>query len=302
MVHIHRIPWIDIVKGYAIILMVFGHSSLPSSIQSWIFAFHMPVFFILSGMTTKWDNCSFLRFIANKSISLGRPFVIYSVICIVIITGFNLAQLSLSSGWGDFALWFVPVLLISLILCKGLIYIGSDLYVTGILLILAYLSGKLTTLGYSLPWSLSVVPYASFFIIFGKIIKLKITAHKIDKLWVLITSFFFTFLLSHFYKLDMSHNQILPLLPITLGALSGSLFLFVTSMVTDKSSKVFSKIIQSVGKETFIILSFSQIFIMMMNKYFECNFILKYCSLIIALIILKHIKDLFKNLYYHKNC
>lgn len=48
--------WADIAKGIAIILMVLGHSSLPAVIQNWIYSFHMPFFFFISGVLTKSVN------------------------------------------------------------------------------------------------------------------------------------------------------------------------------------------------------------------------------------------------------
>jgi len=60
----NRIVWIDIAKGIAIILMVIGHSTIPSWLSSFIWTFHMPLFFIASGWTTKkgmYSNSEFLK-------------------------------------------------------------------------------------------------------------------------------------------------------------------------------------------------------------------------------------------------
>lgn len=45
----HRLTGLDIAKGIGIILVVIGHSSLPYPLKRIIFAFHMPLFFLLSG-------------------------------------------------------------------------------------------------------------------------------------------------------------------------------------------------------------------------------------------------------------
>lgn len=46
-----RIDYLDMVKGIGIILVVIGHSTLPSdSVITWLASFHMPLFFIVSGM------------------------------------------------------------------------------------------------------------------------------------------------------------------------------------------------------------------------------------------------------------
>ena len=47
-----RIEWIDIAKGLAIMVVVIGHTvPFESFARNVIFSFHMPLFFILSGMT-----------------------------------------------------------------------------------------------------------------------------------------------------------------------------------------------------------------------------------------------------------
>ncbi len=48
-----RIDWVDIAKGIAIICMIIGHSVGKDSIGIFIFSFHMPIFFVLSGYTIK---------------------------------------------------------------------------------------------------------------------------------------------------------------------------------------------------------------------------------------------------------
>lgn len=44
-----RIQWIDIAKGLGIILVIIGHSGAPDIIRKYIYGFHMPLFFIISG-------------------------------------------------------------------------------------------------------------------------------------------------------------------------------------------------------------------------------------------------------------
>lgn len=67
---------IDIAKGLGIFLVVWGHMSPPSGISMTIWLFHMPLFFLLSGMTLnlKYD---FLDFAKNKVKSLLLPFVFF---------------------------------------------------------------------------------------------------------------------------------------------------------------------------------------------------------------------------------
>lgn len=75
-----RLKWLDIAKGIAIILMVIGHTSIPSTLSRFIFAFHMPLFFIASGWTTNWAKLNFVGFVRRKFTSIMIPFIYYSAI------------------------------------------------------------------------------------------------------------------------------------------------------------------------------------------------------------------------------
>lgn len=44
-----RLHWIDALKGMGIMLVVFAHHSLPVALDTYIFSFHMPLFFFISG-------------------------------------------------------------------------------------------------------------------------------------------------------------------------------------------------------------------------------------------------------------
>ena len=50
-----RIEWIDYCRGLAILMMIAGHSLGNTSpyIANFIFAVHMPIFFVLSGILLK---------------------------------------------------------------------------------------------------------------------------------------------------------------------------------------------------------------------------------------------------------
>lgn len=62
----HKIDWIDIFKGILIIFMVIGHSTTWGS--SYIYAFHMPAFFFISGYTTNYDKYDFISYFKHKFI------------------------------------------------------------------------------------------------------------------------------------------------------------------------------------------------------------------------------------------
>ena len=78
-----RIGNIDTAKGILIILVVIGHvlnfnAPATSAIKTWIYSFHMPAFFIISGLLInpeKWERQSFLTFIKHKAYSLLIPYI-----------------------------------------------------------------------------------------------------------------------------------------------------------------------------------------------------------------------------------
>ena len=78
-----RIEWIDVAKGICIVLMVVGHTRLPSIISNWIWSFHMPFFFFISGMTFKVGNYKSLNFFLYRKLrTLLVPFFVFSILVI----------------------------------------------------------------------------------------------------------------------------------------------------------------------------------------------------------------------------
>ena len=48
-----RVNWIDYAKAIAMVLVIFGHIATRNCLKDWIYSFHMPLFFSLSGITLK---------------------------------------------------------------------------------------------------------------------------------------------------------------------------------------------------------------------------------------------------------
>jgi fucose 4-O-acetylase-like acetyltransferase len=76
-----RIEFIDIMKGIGIILVVVGHISQLNILNTWIFSFHMPLFFFISGITfsvSKKEN-----FIRKKVNKILIPYFIFSLLTFI---------------------------------------------------------------------------------------------------------------------------------------------------------------------------------------------------------------------------
>lgn len=139
----NREEWIDVAKGILIILVVLGHSvSGPyydlSNIIDYIYLFHMPAFFIISGYLYK--RGSLVERLKKRTKRLLLPYFSYvTIITIIIIIKMISKNESIKSIvkqivrnvlGGQYlhnycgALWFVTCLL-----CTEIIYITIDKYI-----------------------------------------------------------------------------------------------------------------------------------------------------------------------------
>lgn len=74
-----RIDWIDIAKGIGILLVILGHSvQFGGIVHNLIFSFHMPLFFVLSGLVYKYSDNK--TFIIKKIKVLIIPFISFYII------------------------------------------------------------------------------------------------------------------------------------------------------------------------------------------------------------------------------
>lgn len=288
-----RLNWLDIAKGIAILLMVLGHTSIPSVLSNFIWAFHMPLFFIASGWTTNWEKTDFIGFTKSKIRTLLVPFFVYSLVVLwmQIPQGWDDFNHWIRNGWGSYALWFIPVLFLASLLAKLIYGIKNRYLLLGCAFMFAGISGILSFYKLHLPWTLSSVPFATFLIVVGTELKRFSSIIVDSKLWYILILFFVTAGISNFWRLDLCFNSILPFLPLTIGAIAGTLMIFMVSSWIDKHLKYVSIMLQKVGNETYLIVAFSQIIIILLNEYFSLNVVLKYAILLLTLVALKYIKD-----------
>jgi acyltransferase len=289
----NRLQWLDTAKGIAILLMVLGHSSIPSILSNFIWAFHMPLFFIASGWTTNWQKTDFIGFTKRKFRTLLVPFFVYSLVVLMIQIPQGWIDFNhwIYNGWVSYALWFIPVLFLASLFAKVIYSIKNRYLLLGCAFMFAAISGILSFYKIQFPWTLSSVPFATFLIVMGTELKRFNSVIADSKLWYILILFFVTAVISHFWRLDLCFNSILPFLPLTIGAIAGTSMIFMVSSWIDKHLKYVSIMLQKVGKETYLIVAFSQIIIMLLNEYFSLNLVLKYSVLLLTLVALKYIKD-----------
>lgn len=77
----HRTPFLDIAKAICICLMVIGHSGCPEYLHRFIYMFHMPCFFFISGWLLKDKYITDLKKgMFNKIKGSYYPFVKWSLV------------------------------------------------------------------------------------------------------------------------------------------------------------------------------------------------------------------------------
>ena len=88
-----RIEWVDMLKGFGIILVMLGHASFPESLRIELYTFHMPLFFFMSGYVfsiKKYSN--FKDFLIYKAKTLLLPLMVFSIFMTIANTIFDIVN------------------------------------------------------------------------------------------------------------------------------------------------------------------------------------------------------------------
>ena len=102
-----RIEWIDMAKGYGILLVIYAHLG-RDSLWTWMYSFHLPLFFFLSGYVFNGQR-KFGEFVQKKCkailvpyFCLGIPMVMFQILLLINAGKFSLKE----------CLWLVKSLLL----------------------------------------------------------------------------------------------------------------------------------------------------------------------------------------------
>ncbi|MEG1821160.1 MAG: acyltransferase family protein [Malacoplasma sp.] len=185
-----RINWIDIGKGIAIILVMFGHCKItPVPIIAELYTFHMPLFFFLSGYVFSIKkNHTFKMFLKHKSKELMLPFLMFNLVLIgyflycnpqnirsMISVQYILGIVIQNRGTPYYvSMWYLTCLFLSQILLYFIVKVSREKKVfIGTLLFISSLVGYylLNVKKMPLPWHLDIVPTALVFVGIGYIIR-----------------------------------------------------------------------------------------------------------------------------------
>ena len=132
----HRLTYIDTTRAILITLVVLGHvlnyanpqyNIIPYTLaQEWIGAFHMPAFFVLSGLLTdgeKWRGRSAGAYFVRKARTLLVPYLFFECIAILykhfVLHSVSFAEglrLMLTMRCNVSADWFLPAMFLACVL------------------------------------------------------------------------------------------------------------------------------------------------------------------------------------------
>lgn len=197
-----RFEYIDIAKGIGILLVVWGHILLTGISHRVIYAFHMPLFFLISGMLFRREKFNnFGVFLKRRTKRLLIPFVIYSIITWFIWAMFRfvrhdsvvsywdpLLQTIIAKGSGAYmvhnsALWFIPCLFATEVIYftfskfKDIVKLTLSIGCATLSFILGYYFAD--DWWFLLPWNLDAALIAVLFYCIGNIFCTKISGSKI---------------------------------------------------------------------------------------------------------------------------
>jgi len=291
----NRLAWMDVAKGIAIILMIIGHTSIPDGISNFIFSFHMPLFFIASGWCTKWERDSFSRFIIKKLRNLGLPYIVYSVIVLLFARCIGYSEISLdrvlTQGWGGYALWFVPVLFFSLVIARLVLLIPQKWLRITAAFSLMLIGAAFSFHKVSMPWTLCTIPYATFLVLVGARMKAFNRFIERPQYWEVLLCIIITAVVAHYWRLDLASNVVTPVIPLTIAAIAGTLMVFFVAQYIVIMSGKLTKVWQAIGKQTFMIMAFSQIIIVALKLHTGLGSLMRYICMAAILVVIALVKD-----------
>lgn len=184
-----RIYWVDALKAIGIFLVVFGHTiGIGEGIREYIFTFHVPLFFFVSGFLLKKKHlhANYTSFLIKKGKPLIIPYFFFSILSylfwlaflrkhgmyasVVIVEPLHpLIGMFYGIGVNDWSihnvpLWFLPCLFLTHAVFFWIARSGSKPLMF-FLIFISSISGHLILqyLNFRLPWGLEIALVATAF-------------------------------------------------------------------------------------------------------------------------------------------
>lgn len=184
-----RVQYIDIAKAIAIFLVVLGHPRAVEdygTVERFLYAFHMPLFFMMSGIFLKqkshYNMQTWKNFFKKNLLGLFVPYIIWAAIYMS-FTYINVGKVMYGS-WivlrnthSLSSLWFLPVLFMARTYQEAMMHIAwkfkwNPRKTAAVCAVIFFIVGMVlphnnTGDGIGMPWGFDIAFVASTFMIFG---------------------------------------------------------------------------------------------------------------------------------------
>ena len=261
-----RTLWIDVLKGMAIILVVVGHNS-NDSIKEFIYCFHMPLFFLLSGFIfspkpiKQYLTKSFRRLVIPYIafwVTISIPQIILFLSdenafdnCKYLIKAILYGGTLLTGVYGVF--WFVPVLWVASNLFN---YILAKHNREWLLLILVLIGYFLSHIPYPMPWNIHVVPMAISYIWIGWLLKKYLDRGGVKRLKFILSAVLILvaiYLLRRELTMDMKYAKYGIFCISMLSSILSSLSICILAIILSSNNN-YVKILGYIGGASMVIM------------------------------------------------
>ena len=269
----NRIVWVDIAKGIGIILVLIGHISQNKNLHYFIYSFHMPLFFIISGYLYSEKE----QYVRKKAKSILLPYLFWSIVSFLywVLIERNLrtqnlnpiipaTNILIARGGEDnyifnVALWFLPCLFVTEVMFNFLKKRIKNIKILSIIIlffsILGYTYSKLNLI--RLPFCLDIALIAIGFYFLGYLWKQKIEIafkqfnNKIWKSYIIIgVMTIVTVVVSQInYGMSMNSLKFNNYFFTYIASISGCLVIYIISNIINKN-----RMLQFLGRNTLIIM------------------------------------------------
>ena len=80
-----RVYWIDVCKAFGMFFIYLGHFGSEAGLaHAWVFSFHVPLFFFISGLLENYNRRSFIENLKKKFLTIALPFFFFGILMTVI--------------------------------------------------------------------------------------------------------------------------------------------------------------------------------------------------------------------------
>ena len=255
----------DLAKGIGIFLMVFGHTSLPKFASTWIYSFHMPLFFLISGVFFRPEKYNeWYGFIVAKSKTLLIPYFLYFIVS---------EFLKITCNTDNVTLWFLPVLFMTEIIFYAIVRLADRarlklLLSVTLITMLAISSYTMSVFEIVIPFDLQNVGHALIYYSFGYYFSSWVKRISITLWKIILLMAIYTIVVIFLPKLDMYPNywSFMPLSQIL--AIAGTILIILGAKVMSlwNSKNPVLKFFDWAGRNSIILVGFSIPFITICNS------------------------------------